>query len=111
MIQASHKDQSKDQSKGHSLNHKALIYFDDELKVPIWYESYDFPVKEGGKPALLEEYTYLNVKMNNGFTDKDFDLFRTPRSPPKVYGIPPKESGSPGRRRCRPAVFPLNRWR
>ena len=27
-----------------------------------------------GKPQLLEEYTYLNLKLNNGFTDADFDV-------------------------------------
>ena len=30
--------------------------------------------EEGGKPVLSEEYTYLNVKLNNGFTDADFDV-------------------------------------
>ena len=27
----------------------------------------------GGAPELIEEYTYLNLKLNNGFTDADFD--------------------------------------
>ena len=27
----------------------------------------------GGSPELIEEYTYLNLKLNNGFTDADFD--------------------------------------
>ncbi len=27
----------------------------------------------GGQPQLLEEYTYLNVKLNVGLTDADFD--------------------------------------
>ncbi len=53
--------------------HIARIYVDDELNVPIRYESYDWPEKEGGRPQLLEEYTYLNLKLNNGFTDADFD--------------------------------------
>jgi len=54
--------------------HVARIYVDDELNVPIRYESYDWPAEEGGKPQLLEEYTYLNLKLNNGFTDADFDV-------------------------------------
>ena len=29
--------------------------------------------RPGGQPELLEEYTYLNLKLNNGFTDADFD--------------------------------------
>lgn len=52
----------------------AQIYVDDELNLPIRYEAYDWPAEEGGKPQLTEEYTYLNLKLNNGFTDADFDI-------------------------------------
>ncbi|MFZ5830005.1 MAG: DUF1571 domain-containing protein [Planctomycetota bacterium] len=52
--------------------HLARIYIDDELKLPIRFESYTWPPKPGGKPELLEEYTYLDLKLNNGFTDQDF---------------------------------------
>jgi hypothetical protein len=55
------------------LFHLARIFVDDELNVPIRYESYDWPREPGGKPELGEEYTYLNLKLNNGFTDSDFD--------------------------------------
>jgi hypothetical protein len=70
--------------------HKALIFVDKELNLPIRYASYDWPKKDAknakdgkdGKDAkdakddsqnLLEEYTYLNIKLNNGFTDEDFN--------------------------------------
>ena len=53
--------------------HIARIYIDDELEIPIRYESYDWPEKRGDPPLLLEEYTYLNVKLNVGLTDRDFD--------------------------------------
>ena len=56
------------------LFHLARIFVDDELNLPIRYESYDWPEKQGGPPRLLEEYTYLNLKLNNGFTDADFDV-------------------------------------
>ncbi len=52
----------------------ARIFVDDELNLPIRYESYDWPKQQGAKPELLEEYTYLNLKLNNGFTDADFDV-------------------------------------
>jgi hypothetical protein len=56
------------------LFYEARIFVDDELNVPIRYESYDWP-KEKGVPAdLMEEYTYMNLKLNNGFTDADFDI-------------------------------------
>jgi hypothetical protein len=52
--------------------HLARIFVDEELKVPIRYESYDWPDEPGGEPRLIEEYTYLDLKLNNGFTDEDF---------------------------------------
>ena len=55
------------------LFHKARIFVDDELNMPVRYESYDWPKAPGEKPGLLEEYTYLNIKLNNKFTDDDFD--------------------------------------
>jgi hypothetical protein len=56
------------------LFHLAQIFVDDELNLPIRYASYDWPREKGGKPELMEEYTYLNLKLNNGFTDADFDV-------------------------------------
>jgi outer membrane lipoprotein-sorting protein len=53
--------------------HLARVFIDDELTIPIRYEAYDWPQEQGGQPVLMEEYTYMNVKTNNGFTDADFD--------------------------------------
>jgi hypothetical protein len=53
--------------------HKAQIFIDDELNIPIRYAAWTWPVREGGEPVLEEEYTYLQVKLNQGLTDKDFD--------------------------------------
>jgi len=52
--------------------HLARVFVDNELMVPIRYESYDWPREAGGQPELIEEYTYLDLKLNNGFTDEDF---------------------------------------
>jgi len=54
--------------------HLARIFVDKELNLPIRYESFDWPKDPGGPPELLEEYTYLNLKLNNGFADADFDI-------------------------------------
>jgi hypothetical protein len=54
--------------------HMARIYVDDQLDLPIRYEAYDWPDQSGGKPVLLEEYTYMNLKINQGLTDSDFDV-------------------------------------
>ena len=56
------------------LFHLARIFVDEEFNLPIRYESYDWPKEKGGPPELIEEYTYLNLKLNNGFTDADFDI-------------------------------------
>ncbi|MCE9545610.1 MAG: DUF1571 domain-containing protein [Planctomycetia bacterium] len=52
----------------------ARIYIDKQMNIPIRFESYDWPSTEGGKPEVLEEYTYSNVKLNNNFTDDDFQI-------------------------------------
>ncbi len=64
------------------LFHIARIYVDDELNIPVRYEAYNWPEKEGGRPVKTEEYTYLNLKLNNGFTDADFDI----RNPNYEFG-------------------------
>ena len=53
--------------------HMAQIFIDKELNVPIRYAAYDFPIQAGGPLQVIEEYTYLNLKLNVGLTDKDFD--------------------------------------
>jgi len=53
--------------------HLARVFIDDELLVPVRYEAYDWPHEEGGQPVLMEEYTYMNMKINQGLTDADFD--------------------------------------
>jgi hypothetical protein len=67
--------------------HKVQIFIDKELWLPVRYASWDWPSQSGGKPPLLEEYTYLNIKLNNGFTDADFD-WKNPNYafPQRVFG-------------------------
>jgi len=53
--------------------HIAQIFIDDELQVPVRHVAYDWPAQPGEAPEIIEEYTYLNLKLNNGFTARDFD--------------------------------------
>ncbi len=53
--------------------HKAQVFIDNELRVPIRYAAYLWPAAPGEQPPLEEAYTYLNLKLNNNFTDADFD--------------------------------------
>jgi hypothetical protein len=55
------------------LFHRARVFYDDELNMITRYEAYDWPSQPGEEPPLSEEYTYLNLKLNNNFTDADFD--------------------------------------
>jgi len=57
----------------HFRYHVARVFIDDELLIPIRYAAYDWPEVAGGEPCLMEEYTYLNVKLNQGLGDWDFD--------------------------------------
>ena len=52
----------------------ARIYVDNEYNIPVRYESYDWPKAEGQKPELLEAYSYDNLQINVGLTDKDFSI-------------------------------------
>lgn len=53
--------------------HTATVFVDNELKVPVHYEAYDWPKEDGGEPILLEQYTYRDIKLNQGFSNADFD--------------------------------------
>jgi len=53
--------------------HIARIYIDDELKLPVRYQALSWPAEGTKEPVLLEEYTYVDVKVNVGLTDDHFD--------------------------------------
>ncbi len=63
--------------------HIAKVYIDDELRLPIRYQAHLWPENGSTKPRLLEEYTYLHVKINQGFTDEDFNPDNPAYSYPK----------------------------
>ena len=52
--------------------HKAHVFIDQELGLPVRYVAFDWPKTPGGKPEIIEEYTYVRLKMNQGYTDIDF---------------------------------------
>jgi outer membrane lipoprotein-sorting protein len=53
--------------------HRAEIFIDKKLNLPIRYVSYDWPESPGETPPLIESYTYTRLKLNVGLTDEDFD--------------------------------------
>ncbi len=50
----------------------AQVFIDDQLQIPIRYVAYDWPKLESQKPEVIEEYTYIDLKVNVGLTDLDF---------------------------------------
>jgi hypothetical protein len=55
------------------LFHKVRLYIDQEVGLPIRFEAYDWPKLPDEAPELVEEYTYLNLKLNVGLKESDFD--------------------------------------
>lgn len=55
------------------LAQKIQVFNDDEYKVPVHYAAYDFPREEETDGMVLESYTYLNLQLNVGLIDTDFD--------------------------------------
>jgi hypothetical protein len=58
--------------------HISRVFFDNELGIPIHYDSYVWPRQPGGQPPLEASFTYTNLKVNNGFTARDFDAYNNP---------------------------------
>lgn len=63
------------------LFYAVKVYIDEELNLPIRFEAYDWP-RNGRPPALIEEYTYANLELNVGLTERDFD----PSNPSYSFG-------------------------
>jgi hypothetical protein len=53
--------------------HRCVVYFDQENKLPVRVEVYDWPAPRGDpKGDLLECYSYIKMKLNVGLTDAAF---------------------------------------
>jgi hypothetical protein len=65
------------QHRPHFLFHKVKLYIDQEHGLPIRFEAYDWPRHPGAPADLVEEYSYLDLKINVGLHDRDFDPANT----------------------------------
>ena len=68
MVESTHPRQAPD-----FMFHKVKLYIDRDLGLPIRFEAYDWPKHAGAEPELMEEYTYMNLRVNVGLKDRDFD--------------------------------------
>lgn len=55
--------------------YQAQVFMDDQLNMPIRYVAYDWPSRAGAPGNVIEEYNYLNLQVNVGLTDADFDPY------------------------------------
>ena len=77
MIQVTLANQSQDADF-----HVARIFIDMERMIPLRYAAYRWPEGKNKDLPLEEEYTYMNVELNVGLQDIDFD----PENP--AYNFP-----------------------
>ncbi len=61
------------QQRDHFTFHIARIYIDDARNLPVAYEGFLWPERNGGPPVFLEKYFYTDIQLNPGLTDADFD--------------------------------------
>jgi hypothetical protein len=53
--------------------YRCVVYFDNENKLPVRVEVYDWPARNGNPNGeMLECYSYINLKFNVGLTDAAF---------------------------------------
>jgi hypothetical protein len=63
-----------DRGGGQVTFYRTLVYFDKENHLPIRVENYDWPSPNGTPEGdLLESYSYVNLRMNVGLGDGDFN--------------------------------------
>ncbi len=56
----------------------ARLFLDNEMKIPLHFDAYMWPEQAGGEPPLDESFTYSNLKINNGYTAREFDAANNP---------------------------------
>ena len=78
---------------------RTRLFVDDETRLPVRYEAYEWSAQPGGEPQLAEEDTYLEIQSNRGFRDLDFDVqnaeYGFGNKPPVVYaelGVLPEKT-------------------
>jgi hypothetical protein len=56
--------------------HLAHVFVDNQSHLPVRLDYYDWPASSAGKPVLLGEFTYRDVRININLSDADFDPAR-----------------------------------
>jgi hypothetical protein len=69
MVETTHPCQQSDY-----MFYRVRLFIDHQLGLPIHFEAYDWPSSPQAPAQLMEEYTYDDVKLNVGLSDRDFDV-------------------------------------
>lgn len=59
----------------------ARIVLDREWNVPVHFEALEWPATGDSQPILLEKYSYLDLRLDTGLSDLDFD----PKNPEYAF--------------------------
>jgi len=54
--------------------HRSRLYIEKKTNLPIRVEQYAHPAKAGEEAALVEEYTYSDLKVESPPADAEFDV-------------------------------------
>jgi hypothetical protein len=54
--------------------YRVRLFIDDQIGLPIHFEAYDWPATAQTPAELMEEYSYKDIKLNVGLSDRDFDV-------------------------------------
>jgi hypothetical protein len=58
---------------GFFLFGRSVVYFDKDTHLPTRVENFDWPKHPGEPDPLIEEYSYLGLKLNPGLSDEVFN--------------------------------------
>ncbi|MDG2383156.1 MAG: DUF1571 domain-containing protein [Pirellulaceae bacterium] len=59
--------------------HIAGMFIDNEFQIPTRFEIFSWPTEKGGKPVLAAEFTYVDLKVNEGLPNSIFHVLSLPK--------------------------------
>ncbi len=54
--------------------HKTMLWIDGESGLAVRVQQFGFPVREGVKPPIVEDYAYTDLRTDVRISDRDFDV-------------------------------------
>ncbi|MCP4192416.1 MAG: DUF1571 domain-containing protein [Planctomycetaceae bacterium] len=59
--------------------HIAGMFIDNEFQIPTRFEIFTWPTEKSGKPVLAAEFTYVDLKVNEGLPNSTFHVLSLPK--------------------------------